>query len=119
MTGVRGRLDQRPAQVFGTPLGERAAPIVFPGLVYARAEPRVAGELSGGGEALDVADLGCDRVPEYPGDAGDRGEQGDVGVLGAELPELALNTGDLPRELVDQEEARAEGAGPGLGKREP
>lgn len=33
VAGMSGRLDQGPAQVAGTLLGERAAPVAFPGLV--------------------------------------------------------------------------------------
>jgi hypothetical protein len=58
--------DQRPAQVAGSLLGERAAQVALAGVVDARAEAAVAGELERAGEAGDVADLGRDRVSEHP-----------------------------------------------------
>jgi len=71
-------------------------------LVDARAETRIAGQLARRGKAIDVADLGRDRVGEYPADPGDGAEQGDVAVVGAEAAQLALAVCDLAVELVDQ-----------------
>src|SRR5215208_6424402 len=42
---VHGRLEQRPAQVAGAVLGQRAAAILVTRLVDARAKARVAGEI--------------------------------------------------------------------------
>src|SRR5215208_4695681 len=42
---VHGRLEQRPAQVGGAVLGQRAAAILVAGLIDARAKARVAGEI--------------------------------------------------------------------------
>src|SRR6266511_2481237 len=117
--GVDGGLDERPAQVLGPLFGERAAPIGLARLVDAWAETAVAGELARGGEAIDVAELGGDRVGEHPADAGDGEEQGDVAVVGAEPAQLALAAVDLAIELIDQTQARLHVAAPGLGQRQP
>jgi hypothetical protein len=50
LAGVRCGFDQRPAQVTGSVLGERAAPVGASGLVDARAEAGVAGEPSCAGK---------------------------------------------------------------------
>jgi hypothetical protein len=63
--GVGGGLDERPAKVAGTLFGEWPAQVALAGLVDARAEAAVAGELARGCEAGDVTDLGGDRVGEY------------------------------------------------------
>jgi hypothetical protein len=59
---VRGGVDrcfhQPPAQVSGAVLGDRAAAVHVPGLVHARAQAGVAGQLDRRGETADVADLG-------------------------------------------------------------
>jgi hypothetical protein len=47
--GVSGGLDERPAQVARSLLGERAAQVAFAGLVDAGAEACVAGELARAG----------------------------------------------------------------------
>jgi hypothetical protein len=62
--GVDGGLDERPAQVLGALLGERAAAVGLARLVDARTEPGVAGELGRGREAADVTELSGDRVGE-------------------------------------------------------
>src|SRR5262249_21414605 len=67
-SGGVGRLDQRPAEVVGAVLGERAAPVGLTGLVDAWAETGVADQLARRREAGDVADLAGDRVAEDPGD---------------------------------------------------
>src|SRR5215207_6229659 len=82
--GMGGGLDQRPAEVAGSVLGERAAAVGLTGLVDARAEAAVAGELARAGEAADVAEFGGDRVGEHPADPGDGAEQRHVAVVGAE-----------------------------------
>ena len=58
--GRRGGLDQRPAQVLGAVLGQRAAVVFAAGLVDPRAQPGVAGQFGRAGEAGDVADLAAD-----------------------------------------------------------
>ncbi len=55
-----------------------------------------------GWEAGDVADLGGDRVGEYPADPRNGAEQQHVLVVGAEPAQLALAVADLAVELVDQ-----------------
>ena len=45
--GVRGGLDEGPAQVLGTVLGKRPPAILLPGLVDLRAQLAVAAELLG------------------------------------------------------------------------
>jgi hypothetical protein len=115
--GVHGCLDQRPAQVAGPVLGECAAAVGLSGLVDARAEAGVAGQLCRCGEAADVADLGCDRVGEHPADAGDGQEQRHVAVLDTESLQLAFAVGDLAVELVDQLQAGLDRAQPRFGQR--
>jgi hypothetical protein len=44
--GVGGGLDERPAQILGSLFGERAAQVALAGLVDARAEAAVAGQLA-------------------------------------------------------------------------
>src|SRR5215207_8800365 len=58
---VHGRLEQRPAQVGRSVLGQGAAAVLVTRLVDARAEAGVAGQLLGRSEALDLAALGGDR----------------------------------------------------------
>src|SRR5207237_5643443 len=65
---VHRRLEQRPAKVSRSVLGERAAAVLLARLVHARAKARVAGELLGRCEALDLADLAGDREGEHPAD---------------------------------------------------
>jgi hypothetical protein len=67
--GMDGGLDERPPQVLRPLFGERAASIGLARLVDARAEAGVAGELARRVEAGDVAELGGDRVGEYPADS--------------------------------------------------
>ena len=69
---VHRRLQQRPTQVGRAVLGQWATTILLSGLVHARTETRVAGELLWRWEALDLADLGGDREGEDPADAGHR-----------------------------------------------
>ena len=66
--GVGRGLHQRPAEIAWSLLGERAAQVALTGLVDARAEAGVAGEFARAGEAVDVAELGGDRVGEHPAD---------------------------------------------------
>ena len=62
--GVGGRLDQRPTQVLGPVLGQRAAVVLAAGLVDPRTQPGVAGQFGRAGEAGEVADLGgCSPRP--------------------------------------------------------
>jgi hypothetical protein len=68
---VHGRLEQGPAQVAGAVFGQWATAIGFAGLPDLEAEPGLAGELLGGGEALDLADLGGDRERQHPADPRD------------------------------------------------
>src|SRR6266540_2091126 len=117
--GGVGGLDQRPAQVVGAVLSERSAPVALTGLLDARAEAGIADKLARAREAVDVADLGGDRVAEDPGDTGQGGEQRDVGVVGAEPAQLTLAAVDLLVERVDQGEAGGERRRPRLGQREP
>jgi hypothetical protein len=88
-------------------------------LVDARAEAGVAGELRGRREAVDVADLGSDRVGEHPADARDGEQQPHVAVVGAEPAQLRLAGRDLAIKLVDQAQAGGESALPWLGELEP
>jgi hypothetical protein len=83
------------------------------------AEAAVAGELARRGEAVDVADLGGDRVGEHPTDPGHRQQERHVAVVGAEPAQLALALADLAVELVDQTQARVDGALPRFGQVEP
>src|ERR687891_1943075 len=117
--GVGGCLDEGPAKVTGSLLGERAAEVAFAGLVDAWAEARVAGQLARRCKAADVAELGSDGVGEHPADPGDGAEQRDVAVLGAEAAQLAFALVDLLVELVDQAQAGLDRALPGLGQIEP
>ena len=80
--GVCG-LDQSPAQVAGSVLAQRAAPVMLAGLVGLRREAGVADELDRGGEAVDLAEFAGDRVGEDPADAGAGQEQRDVAMVGA------------------------------------
>ena len=76
--GVCG-FDERPAQVVGTVLAQRAAPVAFAGLLDAWAEAGVAGQLARRREAVDVADLGGDReasTEPIPGQVRSRGMYG-------------------------------------------
>src|ERR687897_1629853 len=83
---VHRRLQQRPAQIGGPVLGERAAAVLLARLVDARAESRVAGELLRAREAGDLADLGGDRKRQDPPDPGHREQQRDVGMVGVPRP---------------------------------
>src|SRR5919106_6409318 len=74
--GVGGGLGERPAQVARALFAERPAEGAFARLVDAWAEAAVAGELARTGEAVDVAELGGDRVGEDPADPGHGAEQG-------------------------------------------
>src|SRR5438876_862762 len=113
---VAGRFDQRPAQVLRALFGERTAPVGITGLVDTRAEAGVASELARRREAVDVADLGGDRVREHPADAGNRAQQRHVGMVGAELLQFAFAGGDLTVEVVDQAQRGRHGARPRLGQ---
>jgi hypothetical protein len=104
-----------PSAGSGALLGERAAQVALARLVDTRAEAAVAGELARAGEAADVAELGGDRVGEYPADPGDGAEQRDVAVVGAEAAQLALAVCDLAVELVDWTEAAFDRPMPRLG----
>jgi len=95
---------------------ERPAPIGAAGLIDTRTQAGVAAQLLRRGEALDVADLGGDRVAEHPGDAGHAHEQRHVAVLGAERSQLAVDPRDLAVELVDHRDGGQHPAVPGLGK---
>src|SRR5207253_1990294 len=112
--GVGGGFDERPAQVARPLLREWAAQVTLAGLVDARAEAAVAGELARCGEAVDVAELGGDRVREHPADPGDGAEQRHVVVVGAEPAQLPFAVADLALELVDQPQAGLDRAPPRL-----
>jgi hypothetical protein len=58
--GGVGGFDQRPAQVVGSVLAQRAAAVAFTRLLDSRAEAGVADELARAREAPDVADFGGD-----------------------------------------------------------
>jgi hypothetical protein len=88
-------------------------------LIDARAEAGVADELSWRREAGDVADLGRDRVGEYPADPGYGQKQRHVVVVGAQPAQFSLAGRDLPVELVDQLQAGGDCAGPRFGQRQP
>src|SRR5271168_4901650 len=96
------RLQKRPAQVGRPVLGQWAASILFSGLVHARTQTRVAGELLWRWEALDLADLGGDREGKDPADPGHGQEQRDVGMLGVVLLQATVDLGDLLFEVIDQ-----------------
>jgi hypothetical protein len=96
-----------------------AAQVAFAGLVDARAEAGVAGELAWCGEAVDVAEFGDNCVGEHPADPGDGAEQGDVAVVGAEPAQLALAVADFAVELVDQAQAGLDRALPRIRQVEP
>jgi hypothetical protein len=83
-------------------LREGTAQVALDGLVDARAEAAVAGELARGSEAADVADLSGDRVREHPADSRHGEQEWDVAVVGAEPAQLALALVDLALELVDE-----------------
>ena len=87
--GVHRGLEHRPAQVLGALLGQRAAAVLLAGLVHARAQPGVAAQLLGDGEAGDVADLGGDRERQHPADPGHGQQQRHVWVIGARGAQLA------------------------------
>jgi hypothetical protein len=57
LAGVQRGFEQRPAQVLGAVLGDRAAGVDAAGLADARAQAGVAAELGRRREAVDVADL--------------------------------------------------------------
>jgi hypothetical protein len=82
--GVHRRLDERPAQVGGSILLQRAASVLATRLVDAWAQPCVPAELFGRRESIDVADLGRDCVSEHPADSRNRQEVRDVRVVGPE-----------------------------------
>src|SRR5882672_6713519 len=86
--GGMGCFDVRPAEIVGPVFAERAAPIALTGLVDARAEAGVADQFAGACEAVDVADLGGERVGERPADPGAGEQQRNVAVLGTELAQL-------------------------------
>ena len=113
--GVGGGLDEGPAQVLRAVLGERTAIVAAARLADDRAQPGVPGELLGGREPGDVAELGGDRVPEHPGDSGDAHEQWDIRVIGASRLQVGRAPLDLRLELVDEPQARGQGGRPGLG----
>src|SRR6266498_1297284 len=60
------------------------------------------------GEAVDVADVGGDRVGEHPADSGHGAKQRHVAVVGTEPTQVALAVCDLAVELVDQAQARVD-----------
>ena len=68
--GVGGGFHQRPAQVLRAGVSQMPAAIGRSGLVDARAQAGVAAQLRRRGEAVDIADLGGDRVAEDPRDRG-------------------------------------------------
>ena len=109
------RLEHRPAQIAGAVLGKRAAAVLPPDWLT-RGQRRVAGQLGRIGEAVDVADLGGDRVGEDPADSRNGEQLGDVAMIGAGPPELGCDRGDLALDLVDQLEARVDVSPPGVGE---
>jgi len=98
-------LDERPAEVRGSILRQRAAAVFAAGLVDTRTQARVPAELFGRGESRDIPDLGRDGVREHPADPGDGHEVRDVRVLGAQGAQLTLTAVDLGLELVDEPQA--------------
>jgi len=98
---VHGRFEHGPAQILRPLFGERAAAVVFPGLADHGPQAGVAGQLAGGREAVDVADLGRDRERQYPPDPGHREQQRDVAVLGTAGAQRASDRGYLTLEVVD------------------
>jgi hypothetical protein len=68
--GGVGCFDERPAEMVGAVLAQRAAAIAVAGLLDLRGQAGVADQLGGGAKAGDVTDLGGDREGEDPGDAG-------------------------------------------------
>ena len=80
--GVGGRLDQRPAQVVGAVVGQRAAMVTVAGLVDPWAQPGGAAPLLGRREPADVAHFGGDRVAQHPRDPRGRHQQRDIGWSG-------------------------------------
>ena len=111
-SGVGCRLDEGPAQVAGTVLGETATVVLSTGLVDPRAQPGVAGELLGAVEAGDVADLGRDGVGQDPADARDGEEQRHVWMAGSVVPQFCLQVADLGVEGVDESQRGLEVASP-------
>src|SRR5450759_2156095 len=99
-------------------LGERPAAVGGARLVDPGAEAGVADQLLGHREALDLTDLGGDRVGQYPSDAGRAHEQRHVAVVGAEAPQLGLACADLIVEVLDQAQAGGGARPPGFGQRE-
>ena len=117
--GGVGCFDERPAEVVGAVLAQRAAAIAVAGLLDLRGQPGVPDQLGGGGEAGDVTDLGGDREGEDPGDAGAGDQPWHVAVVGAEAAQLALAGVDLLVERVDQGEAGRRRRAPGLRQGQP
>src|SRR2546426_1424319 len=116
---VGGGLDERPAEVLRTVLGERPTDVAVPRLTDEWAEPGISGELLRAREPADVADLRGNRVRQDWTDPGDRQEEPDGGVVGAEPSQVRLAGVDLGGELIDHPEARGERARPGVRQGEP
>src|SRR5664280_1588631 len=114
-----GGLDERPAQVLRTVLGERPADVTVARLPDEWAQPGVPGELLGAREAADLADLRGDRVGEDRTDPWERAEERDGGMVGAEPSEVRLAGVDLRTQHVDHPQACRRRARPGLGQGEP
>jgi hypothetical protein len=109
---VHGRFEHRPAQVARALFGQRAAAVFVAGLVHARAQAGVAAQLLRCREPVDVADLGADGERKHPPDPGHGEQQRDIRVVGAAEAELAVDEVDLGVEVVDQRQARLDGAAP-------
>src|SRR5262249_23172595 len=112
--GMGGCFDERPAQVARSALAERSAQVALAGLVDARAEAAVAGELAWCGEAVDVAELGGDRVGDYPTDPRQGQKQRHIAMSRTEPAQLTFALVDLALELVDQAQAGLDRSLPGL-----
>jgi hypothetical protein len=117
VAGSVGRgLDQRPAQIGWAVFGQRAALVAAAGLVDPGAQPRLAAQLLGRGEAGDVAHLGGDGGAQHPGDPGCGHQQRHIGVVGAQPPQLLFAALDLVVQVVDEGQGRGDVADPRLGQ---
>ena len=100
--GVGGRLDQRPAQVVGAVVGQRAAMVTVAGLVDPWAQPGGAAPLLGRREPADVAALrrrSCSPAPRRsPGPSSTVGHR----MVGAQAAQLPLAAGNPLVRVVDE-----------------
>jgi hypothetical protein len=78
----------------------------------------------GGGQALDVADLGDDQQPDVAADAADLAQHVHARVVGGARVDLDAQRGDLTVKVVDQAQQRIQpaprlGPQPQLGQKAP